>query len=177
MPKEKCQIILLGKFDQINKNNFVCCFFRARIYECVFVCCLFCCVSDLVSFTDDLRKEVKQLDSEMQMMVYDNYSKFIDATDTIRQMKTDVEMMEGEMNNLNSKMNLIADKATSLEASFQPNRSEVEKLLHLSKLLKKLDFLFSLPVRLKQLIRLGNYDLAVKNFKVTFVLYLWYLVS
>ena len=31
--------------------------------------------------------EIKSLDSDMQMLVYENYNKFISATDTIRQMK------------------------------------------------------------------------------------------
>jgi len=35
--------------------------------------------------------EIKSLDSDMQMLVYENYNKFISATDTIRQMKNRVE--------------------------------------------------------------------------------------
>ena len=38
--------------------------------------------------------EIKSLDSDMQMLVYENYNKFISATDTIRQMKQRVEEME-----------------------------------------------------------------------------------
>jgi hypothetical protein len=36
---------------------------------------------------DELVFEVKSLDSDMQMLVYENYNKFIAATDTIRKMK------------------------------------------------------------------------------------------
>ena len=34
--------------------------------------------------------EIKSLDSEMQTLVYENYNKFISATDTIRKMKSQV---------------------------------------------------------------------------------------
>ncbi len=34
--------------------------------------------------------EIKTLDSDMQMLVYENYNKFISATDTIRKMKASI---------------------------------------------------------------------------------------
>jgi hypothetical protein len=40
---------------------------------------------DLVSRANQLSTEVKALDGDMQMLVYENYNKFISATDTIRQ--------------------------------------------------------------------------------------------
>ena len=45
--------------------------------------------------------EIKSLDSDMQMLVYENYNKFISATDTIRQMKQRVEEMEASNPNRN----------------------------------------------------------------------------
>lgn len=37
------------------------------------------------------------LDSDMQMLVYENYNKFISATETIKRMKTNVEAMDTDM--------------------------------------------------------------------------------
>jgi hypothetical protein len=34
--------------------------------------------------------EIKELESDMQMLVYENYNKFISATDTIQEMKNKV---------------------------------------------------------------------------------------
>lgn len=45
----------------------------------------------------ELTNEVKSMDSDMHMLVYENYNKFIGATDTIRQMKDNVTSMEAEM--------------------------------------------------------------------------------
>ena len=36
---------------------------------------------------DKLIREIKELDTDMQMLVYENYSKFLTATDTIRKIK------------------------------------------------------------------------------------------
>jgi len=40
--------------------------------------------------SNELSSEIKELDSDMQMLVYENYNKFICATDTIQQMKLKV---------------------------------------------------------------------------------------
>ncbi len=37
------------------------------------------------------------LDGEMQKLVYDNYNKFITATETIKEMKNDVYGMDSDM--------------------------------------------------------------------------------
>jgi vacuolar protein sorting-associated protein 51 len=36
-------------------------------------------------------QEIRAIDSDLQMLVYENYAKFISATDTIKRMKTNVE--------------------------------------------------------------------------------------
>ena len=41
----------------------------------------------LLEKDNELVHDVKSLDSDMQMLVYENYNKFIKATDTIRSMK------------------------------------------------------------------------------------------
>jgi len=45
----------------------------------------------------EMSSEIKSLDSDMQMLVYENYNKFISATDTIRSMKCSVEEMDAKM--------------------------------------------------------------------------------
>ena len=40
---------------------------------------------------------IQTLDGEMQKLVYDNYNKFITATETIRTMKADVYSMDSDM--------------------------------------------------------------------------------
>lgn len=40
----------------------------------------------------EMAAEIKNLDSDMQMLVYENYNKFISATDTIRRYAWDVSL-------------------------------------------------------------------------------------
>lgn len=67
---------------------------------------------------------MKKLDSDMQMLVYENYNKFISATDTIRKMAQNVEGMEAEMTDLKSSMDRIADNSARVNSSLE---SETEK--------------------------------------------------
>ena len=63
--------------------------------------------------------EIKNLDSDMQMLVYENYNKFISATDTIRTMKSNVDNMDGSMQTLQQVMgNLITKFCSSATQCF-----------------------------------------------------------
>jgi hypothetical protein len=52
--------------------------------------------------------EIKNLDTDLQMLVYENYNKFISATDTIKRMKTNIVGMEANMEQLLSKVCTIS---------------------------------------------------------------------
>ncbi len=48
----------------------------------------------------EMLSEIKNLDSDMQMLVYENYNRFISATDTVRTMKSNVDGMDSSMQDL-----------------------------------------------------------------------------
>ncbi len=110
---------------------------------------------------NDIVKQIRSLDSEMQTLVYENYNKFINATDTIRkvwfepfwfldrhvitkdlvsvnsQMKNDFKKMEDEMGNLVSNMDSITEQSDKINATFKDRRQEISKLSGVNTLLKK----------------------------------------
>ena len=43
----------------------------------------------------------------MQMLIYENYNKFISATETIKRMKNNVESMEGDMTSVITTQRII----------------------------------------------------------------------
>lgn len=55
----------------------------------------------------------------MQTLVYENYNKFILATDTIRQMKNDFKSMEDEMSKLVANMSNISSFAQNISSNLQ----------------------------------------------------------
>lgn len=78
-------------------------------------------LKQLIDKEQELVREIQSLDSEMQTLVYENYNKFILATDTIRQMKSDFKTMEDEMEKLVQDMSQIATFANSISSNLQAN--------------------------------------------------------
>ncbi|XP_037947713.1 vacuolar protein sorting-associated protein 51 homolog isoform X2 [Teleopsis dalmanni] len=109
-------------------------------------------------------KDTQTLHSDMQTLVYENYNKFISATDTIRKMKTDFKQMETDMNLLRSKMETITSFSEQITGTLQGTRSQLCRLSEKHSLLKRLQFLSSLPAKLKTLIEEKNYAQAVQDY-------------
>jgi hypothetical protein len=111
-----------------------------------------------------LTKQIKTLDNEMQTLVYENYNKFISATDTIRQMKKDFKTMEDEMTHLISTMSTINTNNHQIHLTLDTRRHEIRKLTSIHLLLQKLQYLFQLPTKLKEYADDNQYDLAVETY-------------
>ncbi|KAH8075820.1 hypothetical protein JL720_10530 [Aureococcus anophagefferens] len=92
-------------------------------------------------------------------------TKFIGATDTIRDMKDNVGGMEGEMTSLSAAMADIDATSAKVNASLADKRSQIDKLVRARRLLKRLEFLFELPKKLAAAIADGRHGEAVTSFQ------------
>ncbi|XP_001360415.2 vacuolar protein sorting-associated protein 51 homolog [Drosophila pseudoobscura] len=109
-------------------------------------------------------KDTQTLHSDMQTLVYENYNKFISATDTIRKMKDDFKQMESDVNLLMTKMQSITTFSEQITGTLQGTRSQLCRLSEKHSLLKRLQFLSTLPGKLKGLIEEQNYAQAVQDY-------------
>lgn len=100
------------------------------------------------------------------MLVYENYNKFIVATDTIKTMKDHVQSMEGEMESLEKGMERITAASNVLNESLSEKRQKIEKLSSVNRMLKRLQFLLELPARLSQCLEMKTYAVAVKYYLI-----------
>ncbi|OCL11626.1 hypothetical protein AOQ84DRAFT_430292 [Glonium stellatum] len=64
-----------------------------------------------------LVSEIRGLDGERKALVYDNYSKLIAATDTIRKMRTNMDPLAPTTSTLSPAISHIAETAASLSSS------------------------------------------------------------
>ncbi|EFC44696.1 predicted protein [Naegleria gruberi] len=123
-------------------------------------------VEDLLQQESALRKETKNLDTSLQMLVYQNYNKFITATDTIKKMKHHVEGMEDEMKSLLQNMDKITTCSETINSNLQNKRDKIERLSSVNRTLKKMQFLLELPTRLNDCIEMKKYNIAVKYYNI-----------
>ena len=113
-------------------------------------------LTEIMDFENDVVKETKKLDCEMQTLVSENYNKFISATDTIRKMRSDFKKMEEEMESLVVNMGDITELNEKINSTFKEKRQDISRLNNINTLLKKLRFMFDLPSKLNDLIEVKN---------------------
>ncbi|KAK9806582.1 hypothetical protein WJX73_004732 [Symbiochloris irregularis] len=112
----------------------------------------------------EMSMEIKTLDSDMQNLVYENYNKFISATDTIRAMKSNVGNMDTSMASLKEMIESVADRSGAVNAKLQTRRDHIEELSQVRSLLQKLQAVFELPKQLKVAIDAGALEVAVNSY-------------
>ena len=89
-------------------------------------------LSQLMAQETQIVRQIHSLDSDMQTLVYENYNKFISATDTIKQMRVDFRDMEGEMDQLAEKMKALTERSATVN-QVSLNRLNSELLMKVAK--------------------------------------------
>uniref|UniRef100_A0A7C9E3B2 Vacuolar protein sorting-associated protein 51 homolog n=1 Tax=Opuntia streptacantha TaxID=393608 RepID=A0A7C9E3B2_OPUST len=110
----------------------------------------------------EMAAEIKNLDTDLQMLVYENYNKFISATEAIKRMKNNIVGMEGNMEQLLEKILSVQSRSDGVNTSLFEKREHIEKLHRTRNLLRKVQFIYDLPERLGKCIKSGAYADAVK---------------
>ncbi|CAB0034202.1 unnamed protein product [Trichogramma brassicae] len=123
-----------------------------------------CSLKQIMDHEADTVLDTQTLHSDMQTLVYENYNKFIAATDTVRKMKYDFNQMEESMEKLEKNMENITNLSEKITETLLPDRQKVIKLSSTHSLLKKLQFIFKLPENLKERINEENYSKAVQDY-------------
>jgi len=122
-------------------------------------------LAQLLAQEGEIVRQIQGLDSDMQTLVYENYNKFIAATETIRKMRVDFRGMEEEMEQLASSMSSITQFSNQVSDSLRHNRQEVARLSSAHNTLQGLEFILSLPERLESSISEGCLAQAVSDWK------------
>ena len=95
------------------------------------------------------QRQVKVLNCVVPVAVYENYNKFISATDTIRSMKSNVEGMEVKMEELLQTIDKVAATSGQVNDRLSNRREDIENLSGVRSVLKKLQLVLDLPAKLK----------------------------
>ncbi|KAL5996386.1 Vacuolar protein sorting-associated protein 51 [Asimina triloba] len=121
----------------------------------------------------EMAAEIKNLDTDLQMLVYENYNKFISATETMKRMKNNIVGMETNMEQLLDKIISVQSKSDGVNTSLFERRENIEKLHRTRNLLRKLQrrelefkghvqFIYDLPTQLGKCIKSEAYADAVR---------------
>ena len=121
-------------------------------------------VQDLLELEEQLALQVRTLDSTMQTLVYENYTRFIDATDAIHSIGTNVQANEAGLAKLTTGIHAVDEKSRAMEEALGSLRDQVAEKIRIKRLLTRLDALLKLPQTLKERIAAGKYRTATKSY-------------
>eukprot|EP00566_Odontella_aurita_P004032 CAMPEP_0113600712 /NCGR_PEP_ID=MMETSP0015_2-20120614/42849_1 /TAXON_ID=2838 /ORGANISM="Odontella" /LENGTH=1196 /DNA_ID=CAMNT_0000508979 /DNA_START=68 /DNA_END=3658 /DNA_ORIENTATION=+ /assembly_acc=CAM_ASM_000160 len=120
-------------------------------------------VHALLETDESLALDIRSLDSTMQTLVYENYSKFIDATDAIRSIGQSVDSSKAGLARLRLGIDRIEAGTSAVDAALREKRDAVAEKIRVKRLLARLDALLRLPKTLRTQIDAGRYRLAARS--------------
>jgi len=127
-------------------------------------------VHPLLEKEEMLACQVRTLDSSMQTLVYENYSRFIEATDAIRNIGVNVQYNAGNLKKLSSSVIVAGETARDVETTCGKLRDSVVEKLRTKRLLQRLESLLKLPKTLRENIDAGRYRWATKSYLTAYAI-------
>jgi uncharacterized protein (DUF1810 family) len=101
----------------------------------------------------------------MQNLVYENYSKFIRATDTIRDMRSHVQSVASQLSSLDSTLSATVEESSRIHETLSGQRENIEELHGVRSLLSRLQSVFNLPDRLSACLQQGAFEVAADEYE------------
>eukprot|EP00759_Apiculatamorpha_spiralis_P043444 PhF_6_TR40812/c0_g1_i2/m.61704/K20296/ANG2, VPS51; vacuolar protein sorting-associated protein 51 len=116
----------------------------------------------LMHLSQENTDKAKELDNELQSLVYANYNRFISATETIRKMKENVVRMDEKLHMLEKNVDAVDGLTKTLNTKLQTGRTAIEQKVAVSRMMKQIQFLIELPQRIRQCMKEGSYAVGAK---------------
>ena len=118
-------------------------------------------LQQLMAKEQSLVSDIQSFDSDLQTLVYDNYSKFLGASDTVDSLSDNIATMTEKMNRLRENLTGVARHSDEIEADLQPNRQKIQRLVGISRLLERVEFISKLPSQLRACLNGRRFSVAV----------------
>lgn len=121
-------------------------------------------VPRLMKMANALESEIRNLDSELQTHMYENYAKFITATDTIHSMSAVIRerLLPNDLKTLEDKIHRVDAKMASSTDKLEPGNRKITSLLSRQEKLEKVRLLLRVPEVLKECLRTKQYGRAAE---------------
>ncbi|KCV67653.1 hypothetical protein H696_05940 [Fonticula alba] len=92
----------------------------------------------------------RSLDTDLKTLVYENYSRFVSATDTIQTLRDNVTQMDDDLVRLRSSVENVTAQGARVTATLSDARQKIGRLTAVSDALTSLQVIFDLPERLRR---------------------------
>ena len=109
-------------------------------------------MNEIIAQSNTISKDAKQIDSDLQTLVYANYTKFMGATDLTRDINSSLssDSINDDLESLKSSLKNINKQHTEVDNALKLKLKKIQKLDVLRKDLDKLKYLSELPEMFKK---------------------------
>ncbi|ETW51906.1 hypothetical protein PFMALIP_00019 [Plasmodium falciparum MaliPS096_E11] len=119
---------------------------------------------DLINKSKKVDKEIKQNDSCMQTLIYENYNKFINAADALVLLKEKFKCVKDKMKEINNHLDYIDKESNFLNNDIFKNYEKIENLIEIKKLLNHINEIMKIPEYMYSYILEKKYMKSLKMF-------------
>ncbi|PNS21352.1 Vacuolar protein sorting-associated protein 51 [Sphaceloma murrayae] len=114
-----------------------------------------------------LLRDIRGFDGEKKALVYDNYSKLIGATDTIRKMRGNMDPLKPTFTTLTPAISHIATTAKSISDTTDSTSTRVAEESQRERQQRLVQYVLATPTRLRELLASGNTEAATEDWTKT----------
>ncbi|EAX92531.1 hypothetical protein TVAG_146270 [Trichomonas vaginalis G3] len=119
-------------------------------------------IHQLVAQEISLVADIESLDNDMQTLVYDNYTKFLNASDLVITFGDNISVLESQVSDLSNTLTKVASHNENISSGLHENREKIQRLIGIQRLLERIKFISRLPSILKSNLQKKNFNTAVK---------------
>ncbi|CAI5438994.1 unnamed protein product [Caenorhabditis angaria] len=123
-------------------------------------------LDELVKEEEEMVSSVRRLDSDVHQIVYENYNKFLTATNTVRKIQDEFNQLDTEMISLSDSMKTISGLIGNLDGVLGERREDVLQLGSSYKVVNSLKYIFDLPHVLQSQFDERNFGEVIRLFKL-----------
>ncbi|CAI2306426.1 unnamed protein product [Caenorhabditis sp. 36 PRJEB53466] len=123
-------------------------------------------LNELVKEEESMVSAVRRLDSDVHQIVYENYNKFLTATNTVRKIQDEFTQLDSEMKSLSQSMQTISSLIGNLDGVLGEKRDDILQLGSSYKVVNSLKHIFDLPLVLQSEFDERNYGEVLRMFKL-----------
>ena len=109
-------------------------------------------MDELIKMDNQVNSEIRSLDGELQTLVYENYNKFISATDIVKSIKNNMNELDVELDSLKESISKINTSYENIDDKLKYKWKEIRRLDTLQTDLNRLKDLRELPDTFKEAI-------------------------
>lgn len=109
-----------------------------------------CTLRQLLRLSNELEGEVRVLERDIQTLVYENYGKFLSATETVRRVRQAMSDVEAQLQTLSTSVASIEKSSGQLMTTVHERAAGIEDLVAFRQLIEQLQVLSTLPELLRR---------------------------